>query len=167
LFPLAAIILLQTLWFIRQQASGACGTIGALHAVANAAEGIKPAEGTPLKELLRQTNDRLIAERTETFMAMPEIRACHDACAGVNGRPRRNTSRNQTANAEASIGHHFVTFICHEGALYELDGQIPFPLERGPSSPGSFLADAAREIKSLFQRDDSLKYSLLALVKSR
>jgi ubiquitin carboxyl-terminal hydrolase L3 len=133
--------------------------------VANSVKGINPGNGTPLKELLRKTKNVLIGERTHTFMEMPEIRACHDACAGATGLARRRTSRSQTS-AEATIGHHFITYICHEGFLYELDGQKPFPLRRGPSSPQSFLADAAREVKTLFQSDEgNHSFSLLALVK--
>ena len=132
----------DSIFFMRQRANGACGSIAAVHAAVNASGQVEIGAGSVLSVLLEQTKETLIGERTKAFMSMPGIRECHDVCAGAGSRSRSQSGRRQSSSSErSSVAHHFVTFVCHDGSLYELDGQKPFPLERGPSSPAAACQD--------------------------
>lgn len=43
------------------------------------------------------------------------------------------------ANSSNPVDHHFVTFVNHEGELYELDGRKSFPVNHGKTSADTLL----------------------------
>ena len=68
-----------------------------------------------------------------------------------------------TAGEECAL--HFVSFIHHEGKLYEMDGRKPVPHCHGETTPETFLVDTGNVVKNVFMaRDpDQMNFSAVAL----
>lgn len=51
-----------------------------------------------------------------------------------------------------------------DGSLYELDGRKRFPINHGPSSPDTLLADACRVVQQFMERDPGeMRFTIVAL----
>jgi ubiquitin carboxyl-terminal hydrolase L3 len=155
-------------FYMRQTIGNACGTIGLLHALGNAAApagGPLPlAPGSFLEAFLAATAGMSPAARGAHLEApppgAPEIDGIHDAAArqGATDAPDAATDTNL----------HFIAFVQRGGRLWELDGRKAAPVDHGPSGPATLLADTAGVVRRRFveRGGGSVEFSLIALAKA-
>jgi len=72
------------------------------------------------------------------------------------------------------LDHHFASFVkaktsAGEMKLLELDGTKPWPIDHGPTSERTFLADVGKVVRNDFmaKNPDCIEFSLMALVRSQ
>lgn len=146
-------------YFMRQTIGNACGTVALMHALANNQETLKLGSG-PLAEFFSQTSSQTPEERASALERFQQLEAAHEAAGheGQTAAPSRDELQDK----------HFIAFVHVDGHLYELDGRRPSPVNHGPSSADSLLADAAKVVKSFMQRDPAeVNFSVLALASSQ
>ena len=57
-----------------------------------------------------------------------------------------------------------MAFVQKEGNLYELDGRKAFPINLGPSSPDTFLQDAALACRNYMKRNpENVNFTVVAV----
>uniref|UniRef100_A0A1B6LCB9 Ubiquitin carboxyl-terminal hydrolase n=1 Tax=Graphocephala atropunctata TaxID=36148 RepID=A0A1B6LCB9_9HEMI len=148
----------SNIYYMKQYLHNACGTVAVIHSVANNLSKIQLNDGC-LKDFLFGSTNLSPEERGELLQKHEGIIEAHKAVAseGQTGPPR----------ADSEVDYHFIAFVCCDGQLYELDGERPFPIARGSSSPETLLEDAARVIKEFMARDpDNVNFSLMALTSA-
>eukprot|EP00416_Gambierdiscus_australes_P046601 CAMPEP_0171101170 /NCGR_PEP_ID=MMETSP0766_2-20121228/54168_1 /TAXON_ID=439317 /ORGANISM="Gambierdiscus australes, Strain CAWD 149" /LENGTH=242 /DNA_ID=CAMNT_0011561147 /DNA_START=60 /DNA_END=788 /DNA_ORIENTATION=+ len=145
--------------YLKQYVGNACGTIAAIHSIANNAEAMGLSEDTPLGRFLAKIRGMTPVEAGLELANAQELHQASETSAAGG----------QTAAPEATadVDAHFIAFVEKEGDVYELDGVKVFPINHGPSD-GSLLKAAAKVIKSCFmdQDPDSIQFNMMALVKS-
>eukprot|EP00240_Pyramimonas_obovata_P013453 CAMPEP_0118935704 /NCGR_PEP_ID=MMETSP1169-20130426/15785_1 /TAXON_ID=36882 /ORGANISM="Pyramimonas obovata, Strain CCMP722" /LENGTH=226 /DNA_ID=CAMNT_0006878763 /DNA_START=50 /DNA_END=730 /DNA_ORIENTATION=- len=144
------------LFYVTQHDScgNACGTIAAVHALANS--GI-PIEGA-IQKFVASQSSATPDERGHALENETDLKEASESSAtgGQTETPDRNDD----------LDNHFICFVPVEGHLYELDGRKAFPINHGPSSPETFLSDSAKVIREKFMANDpdSLNFNVMALV---
>lgn len=69
---------------------------------------------------------------------------------------------------EEKNDNHFVAFVEHEGALFELDGTKSFPVNHGATTRETFLADACTQAKKFMERDpEETAFGMIVLAKKQ
>ena len=53
---------------------------------------------------------------------------------------------------DAIVNNHFICFSNVDNHIYELDGRKQFPINHGPTTEETFLADIAQIVKSIMER---------------
>lgn len=145
---------------LRQLAGGTCGTVAALHALANnvAPLGVPP-EAPLRRELLLDGADG--AERSRRVLASAAVREAHMRCAASSAVAAGRPGERQ--------GRHFLTLLHTGGVLTMLDGRREAAIGCGATSPASFLTDAAAVVAGLAaaigDEARAVELSVLALVK--
>uniref|UniRef100_A0A1B6FL35 Ubiquitin carboxyl-terminal hydrolase n=1 Tax=Cuerna arida TaxID=1464854 RepID=A0A1B6FL35_9HEMI len=148
----------SNVYYMKQYLHNACGTVAIIHSVANNLGKIQLTDGC-LKDFLYSSTNLSPEERGELLQKHEGILEAHKAVA----------SEGQTSapQSDEEVDYHFIAFVCRDGELYELDGERPFPIARGPSSPETLLKDAARVVKEFMARDpDNVHFSLMALTSA-
>ena len=148
-------------FYMRQTIGNACGTIGVLHAVANARGAVAIAPGSFLDTFFQATAGMDAAGRGAYLehppAGAPSIDAIHEAAAaqGATAAPP----------PEEDVNLHFVALSHVGGRLWELDGRKAGPVDHGPTSAATLLADAAAVVRREFvgRGGGSLQFSLIAL----
>ena len=142
----------------------ACGTIAAVHAVANAAaSGHFALQDGALHGFLEKAGPLSIPERGMALHHASEMQELSDATAA--------SGQTEGAGTDDAQGQHFITFVPFAGQLYELDGRtfdeqgVAFPVCHGPTSDATFLLDAAKVIREEFMARDptSINFNVTAL----
>ncbi|KAF0297357.1 Ubiquitin carboxyl-terminal hydrolase isozyme L3 [Amphibalanus amphitrite] len=147
------------LYFMRQTISNACGTVALMHALANNQEALELSSG-PLAEFFSQTAGQTPEERAVSLEKFQQLEAAHEAAS--------HEGQTETPSRDDKLDKHFISFVQVDGHLYELDGRRPAPVNHGPSSPETFLSDAANVVKAFMQRDPTeVNFSMLALASSQ
>jgi len=143
---------------MEQLVGNACGAVGLFHALANNASTLKPKEDGFLSKFLNDTLELNPHERGEKFATNEDIQEVHEK-ASVEG------AQTEVPPAESNVDHHFVSFVCVDNHIYELDGGKGMPINHGESSPDSFLFDVANVIKNSFMIHDpeSPYFSIITL----
>jgi ubiquitin carboxyl-terminal hydrolase L3 len=146
--------------FVRQKIGGMCGTIAVLHALANNLETLEGAITTDsllAKFVPFEMNDLSQEEIGKSMFKML-----------LGSKPIYEIHSSSAAPAGTRQGRHFITFVHSKGYLLELDGRREHPINRGPTSPETFLVDAAVEIRQLMATVNGLDsqqcFILVALV---
>merc|ERR1711903_72270 len=122
-------------WYTRQTIGNACGTIGVLHALANARSALQIEAGSFLERFLAAT-EALSPEERAAYLehpppGAPSLEEAHQGAAaeGSTAPPP----------ADATVDLHFVCFVHKAGSLFELDGRKTAPVCHGASSEATFL----------------------------
>lgn len=148
----------ESLFYMTQTIGNACGTIGLIHAIANNTDKIKLEDGGFMKGYLEKVKGMAPADKCQALEESEGVAEKHEAAA-------------QEGQTEASEGMrvnaHFICITSVEGQLFELDGRKGVPVNHGPTTPDTFLADATKVCKEFMARDpDSVDFTLMALSKA-
>jgi len=149
----------SSVYFMTQTIHNACGTIALLHSLGNKLDMIPLKEGSVLKDFYEKTAELSPLEKGQYLENNEAFIAAHEA----------NALRGQTSapNLEEEVDHHFVALVEREGRIYLLNGDKVGPLDEGPSSPETFLSDAAKVcLKFMAKNPECLKFTAVALAKS-
>eukprot|EP00285_Hemiselmis_virescens_P008019 CAMPEP_0173393222 /NCGR_PEP_ID=MMETSP1356-20130122/21983_1 /TAXON_ID=77927 ORGANISM="Hemiselmis virescens, Strain PCC157" /NCGR_SAMPLE_ID=MMETSP1356 /ASSEMBLY_ACC=CAM_ASM_000847 /LENGTH=242 /DNA_ID=CAMNT_0014351209 /DNA_START=21 /DNA_END=749 /DNA_ORIENTATION=- len=145
----------KDLWFCKQTIGNACGTMGVLHAAINTESSID------LDGWIKSFKDRTFAldpaAKAAALETDDELDTVH-ADAAQRGQTRPPAE-------DESVLLHFVSFVCVDGCLYEMDGRKPQPINHGATSRGSLLSDAIAVIQEKFISVDpeSVNFNIMAL----
>ncbi|KAG0243596.1 Ubiquitin carboxyl-terminal hydrolase isozyme L3 [Actinomortierella wolfii] len=144
--------------FYPQTIANACGTMGVLHSIANNwAHGgiIQLEEDSIIKRFLEKTLPMAPADRAKALETDKDLARVHEGHA--------STGQTETPDLQAEVDLHFVCLIERDGHLYELDGNKPWPVNHGKTSPDTFLKDAAKVAREFVKRDpDNYNFSVIA-----
>ncbi|XP_071787266.1 ubiquitin carboxyl-terminal hydrolase isozyme L3-like [Asterias amurensis] len=146
----------EDVYFMKQTIGNACGTIGVLHAVLNNQDGGDFKLEGILAEFSEKTKGLDAAERGASLESDVGICEAHSSSA----------QEGQTAapSAEESVKPHFIALVHTDGALYELDGCKPFPINHGVTSAENFLKDSAAVCKKIMAIDPTeMNFNIMAL----
>ncbi|KAL5207051.1 hypothetical protein ABZP36_031486 [Zizania latifolia] len=145
----------KRVYFTKQTVGNACGTVGVIHAIGNAASKLKLVEGSYFDRFYKQTADMDAVQRAAFLEEDDEMEDAHSVAASAGD-----------TDANVEVNEHFVCFSCVDGELYELDGRKTQPICHGPSSPDTLLQDAAKVIKArIMSNPDSMNFNVMALSK--
>ena len=130
--------------FMKQTIANSCGSIACLHVLANSEPLWRAAHPTSeLDGTLRELRSSSSADDAGgTFAADARIATCHAAVAGqrrAGGRGRGEGGGGGGAVATRSF--HYVTFVCVDGTIWELDSLAPAPINRGACAPNELLGE--------------------------
>jgi len=130
--------------FMKQTIGNSCGSIACLHVLANSEPLWRAAHPTSeLDGTLRELRSSSSADDAGgTFAADARIATCHAAVAGqrrAGGRGRGEGGGGGGAVATRSF--HYVTFVCVDGTIWELDSLAPAPINRGACAPNELLGE--------------------------
>ncbi|XP_072478392.1 ubiquitin carboxyl-terminal hydrolase isozyme L3 isoform X8 [Notamacropus eugenii] len=130
----------ESVYFMKQTISNACGTIGLIHAIANNKDKMNFESGSALKKFLE-----------ESLSMNPEERA-------------RYLEKYEAPSIDEKVDLHFIALVHVDGHLYELDGRKPFPINHGKTSDDTLLEDAIEVCKKFMERDpEELRFNAIAL----
>lgn len=156
----------STFYLIQHKEFGnACGTIAAIHTIANLAGsggegGVLPLKpDSPVKRFLSAARG-LTPDAAGTALA--EASDLHEASEAAAKSEKAQT---KTPGRDDKVDGHFVVFLEVEGHLVELDGCMGFPIDHGAITSGGLLEDAARIIRMEFmaQAPGNPNFSVMAL----
>ncbi|KAL6903799.1 hypothetical protein ACP4OV_004612 [Aristida adscensionis] len=143
----------KNVYFTKQTIGNACGTVGIIHALGNAASKIKLGEGSYFDRFYKQTADMDPIQRAAFLEEDQEMENAHSVAVTAGD-----------TEAKDGVIEHYVCFSCVDGELYELDGMKSQPLLHGPSSPDTLLHDAAKVIKArIAEYSHSNNFNVMAL----
>lgn len=137
------------LFYMHQYARNACGTVGVFHILGNLPEEHRGllTEGGKLKTFFDECQGKTYEERGNIFKGSKAVQESH-AVAVQQGDSKQ-------IEEEDAVDHHFISFVHHNGSLYELDGRKAFPINHGPTTNDTFLADACTAVQQFMNRDSS------------
>lgn len=149
-------------YFMKQTISNACGTIGALHAIANNKEKSTMTQGSFLNSFLTDSASMDPEQRgrflEEPPQGAPDIDKAHEAAAqeGDTAPPA----------LEDVVDLHFVALVNKNNRLVELDGRKSFPIDHGKTSDSTILQDSVAVLKKFMANANTIKFNLIALAKT-
>jgi len=150
------------IYFMRQTIGNACGTIALIHAIANNRHQIELKDNCLVKRFLDSTHSMTAEERGVKLSLDSDMCLAH--------RMAGESALNQTTipNDSMPISHHYITLVEINSNIYELDGRLTRPYNRGRTSKQSFVYDAANVCQQYIAKDpNNLNFSVLALVKNQ
>lgn len=148
----------EKLFFMKQYVGNACGTIAAIHCLANSAERLDVPKDSSLGKFLAQTQ----RQSPEAIgAALADFSEFHEA-----SEESAEGGQTEAPEADEELNRHFVAFVEQDGDVYELDGTKAFPINHGPAADG-LLNAATQVIKSKFmaQDVDNIYFNMMALAK--
>jgi ubiquitin carboxyl-terminal hydrolase L3 len=150
-------------YYMKQTIGNACGTIAMLHAFGNNQDALQLESGSFLQQFFQSTANMSPAERGRFLEHppgdAPDIEDAHQA-AGMEGSTAPPAP-------ETDVDLHFIAFVEHNGQLYELDGRRRFPINHGPTTRDTLLADTAKVAQEFMARTNSLNFNLIALAAAQ
>eukprot|EP00638_Chattonella_subsalsa_P004198 CAMPEP_0117755094 /NCGR_PEP_ID=MMETSP0947-20121206/13239_1 /TAXON_ID=44440 /ORGANISM="Chattonella subsalsa, Strain CCMP2191" /LENGTH=248 /DNA_ID=CAMNT_0005574347 /DNA_START=44 /DNA_END=790 /DNA_ORIENTATION=+ len=145
----------DSVYYMKQYVGNACGTVALLHAIGNLPD-VPLLEGSFLKRFMDRTRSMNAHDKATALEEDEELDVAHNE-ATAEGQSERK-------DIDHSVETHFVCFTHVDGSLYELDGRKEFPINHGPSSPETLLADACRVIQEFMARDEGeMRFTITAL----
>ncbi|KAK1443962.1 peptidase C12 [Babesia gibsoni] len=143
-------------WFTRQRISNTCGTIALLHLLNN----VNVATGSDVSSTLEKMKDKAIVS--------PQDRAAFiESSDEINDLHAKFQSKGDTAVASrgAPVDTHFITFVVVRDTLYELDGQLCYPVNHGPATQEELLMKAIDVISTNFIKlePNDMRFSAIAV----
>ena len=153
-------------WFIKQRIGNACGTIGLIHALLNAPEGLRGVSLDSSSWLGRFYNDCPApldpVAKAERLEGDSTIETLHDRAT--------SDSSNQTnrGSLDDKVITHFISLVHVDGGLYELDGRKTGPIQHGTTTETNLLQDACRVVEKFMKRDpQEVRFTILALAPTQ
>ncbi|GJN02163.1 hypothetical protein PR202_ga19487 [Eleusine coracana subsp. coracana] len=167
----------KNVYFTKQTVGNACGTVGIIHALGNAASRIKLGQGSYFDRFYKQTADMDPTQisRAACLEEDQEMENAHSVAVTAGDTEYgyllfvvisvdHLSLSIFTMQAKDGVIEHYVCFSCVDGELYELDGGKSQPIYHGPSSPDNFLQDAAKVIKArVAEYSHSNNFNVMAL----
>ncbi|KAL4431878.1 hypothetical protein ABPG74_012690 [Tetrahymena malaccensis] len=153
-------IINEKVYYMKQYAENACGTIAIMHAAMNLIEQVPDMirENSILHNFFKQTEKMTPEERADYFMNDQELKEEH-----VEAVQQGET---EVDPEDEDVLHHFVCLVPKEGHLYELDGCKPFPINHGETTPQTLLPDIYKVFqKFLSKSENQYSFSILLLQK--
>lgn len=147
----------ESVYFMKQVIRNACGTIALIHAVGNNLDQIELRDGSPLKNYYEAVASLSPLEKGTELGKNDEIRKSHEVYA-LQGQTT-------TPDLDENVENHFVALVERNGRLYMLNGSKSGPVDHGPSSPETFLYDAAAVCRKFIAKEDCHRYTALAILK--
>ena len=151
------------LLFLQQHSEfgNACGTIAAIHAIANTCK--SASSSSPIGSFAKANAGLPAAAVGHSLLSNADLKSSSDATAQSSAAQTACPARDG-----APLDHHFAAFVTHDSRCFELDGTKPYPVDHGPVSPASFLADVASIVRTQFMAHDPdcIEFSLIALCSS-
>ncbi|KAG0617993.1 hypothetical protein M758_4G031000 [Ceratodon purpureus] len=148
----------ENIYFINQSQNvrNAGATIALLHAVGNTVSQLHLEEGSFLQRFMKATSVMTPHERGHFLETDIELREAH-TMAAYGGDTQLGTV----------CDLHYITFVCVDDGLYELDGRKTGPVYHGPSSQETLLKDSVRVVEETFiaHDPDSIRFNVIVLVK--
>ncbi|KAG0578582.1 hypothetical protein KC19_4G034600 [Ceratodon purpureus] len=148
----------ENIYFINQSQNvrNAGATIALLHAVGNTVSQLHLEEGSFLQRFMKTTSVMTPHERGHFLETDIELREAH-TMAAYGGDTQLGTV----------CDLHYITFMCVDDGLYELDGRKTGPVYHGPSSQETLLKDSVRVVEQTFiaHDPDSMRFNVIVLVK--
>ncbi|UNI16140.1 Ubiquitinyl hydrolase 1 [Purpureocillium takamizusanense] len=149
------------MWF-QQTIGNACGLIALLHAVSNGGAKKFVQSGSLLDRIIRRAAPLKPVARAAALYDDEELERAHMRAA------RMGSSAPPPAEEHASL--HFLAFVKGEdGHLWELEGGVDGPIDRGALGEGEdLLGDRALELgvrRFLKHANGNLQFSIVALAK--
>ncbi|OJD27499.1 hypothetical protein ACJ73_01112 [Blastomyces percursus] len=135
----------------RQTIDNACGLYAILHTVCNVASSIKT------KSALHQLTKLEPTNRTKYLEDSEEI------CRAYAKAAQKGPS--DVPIAEDEVDHHYICFVTHSNQLYELDGDVDGPINRGFLAKGEDILTARYIIRQYTESKIDGTFGLLALVE--
>lgn len=144
-----------TLFYMKQYAGNACGTIAILHALAPLYQTHKElfAPGSVLGKIYDDAKGKTPEAIGEALVNNQDLKSSHSAAvsAGETGVDER-------------CNNHFVCITFHDGGVYELDGRKKFPVKHAECKAEDFGAEGLKVLKSYVDRDPSNpSFNIIAL----
>lgn len=144
-------------FYMKQYAENACGTIGVFHLLGNLPIQYRNLvkEDSMLAKFYAKAKGKSPQEAGNIFEGDDEIKDKHV-----------DASKEGTTNVQEHLNtnNHFIAFVNVDNTLYELDGRKEFPINHGPTSPDNFLADACQVCHRFIQREpDNVNAGLIVL----
>ena len=138
-----------SVFFCNQTIGNACGTVGIIHAIAQAKQMVDlPLTGW-LESFYKECEGKTPMERAdimENGEAADELEELHEEAAADD----ENTSA-----VDANMNNHFITFVVgNDNNLYECDGRKEWLVNHGKSSKETLLQDACNIIQEKFFKRD-------------
>jgi ubiquitin carboxyl-terminal hydrolase L3 len=137
----------ESLFYMHQYARNACGTVGVFHILGN----LPPAqqsllvEGGKLANFFKECEGKTYEERGNIFKGSKAVKESHTTAV--------TQGDTDVTEHEDNVNHHFISFVNHNGSLYELDGRKAFPINHGATTQETFLADACSAAQAFMTRD--------------
>ena len=137
----------ESLFYMRQYAKNACGSVGVYHILANLPEEQRHLifPGGTLDSFLKDCEGKTPEERGHLFDCNEKVKKSHEKAVKTGDTPIEKPAYKDDC--------HFIAFVEHNRTLYELDGAKQFPINHGPTTKDSFLSDACRIAKTFMERD--------------
>ena len=134
----------KDIFFMKQFAQNACGTVALYHVIGNLPEEHKGliSEGSVFDKFFKETKDLTPKERGDYFKNSKDVQESH-----VEAVEEGETE------VEETVDHHFVAFVNFKGEIIELDGRKHRAISHGQTTEHSFLEDACKQAKKFMDRD--------------
>ena len=145
------------LFFTKQFAENACGTVGIYHILSNLQDEFKAllSKESIVNRFKKENSNLTLEKRSLAFSECTEILNNHSKAV-------QKDSSDQFLESE----NHFISFVNFDNILYEMDGRKEFPINHGETSQNCFLDDVCKVAKQFIERDpDNSNFSLICLAK--
>ncbi|GJQ15974.1 hypothetical protein GpartN1_g7765.t1 [Galdieria partita] len=147
-------------YFCKQTISNACGTVALVHAVLNNIHRLDCKKDSFFDKFYQATVHLSPDERAVRLEQSEDLDSLHTEFA--------QSGQSQAPSNSEEIDLHFVTFVCQQGKLIQLDGRLEQPVVYGNCEEENLLQEATRVIQQQFIEKDpnEVRFSILALAKN-
>ncbi|XP_074078460.1 ubiquitin carboxyl-terminal hydrolase isozyme L3-like [Macrotis lagotis] len=144
----------ETVFFMKQTISNACGAIGLLYCTANNKDKMNFESGSILKMFLEESLIMSPEERARYLEKYEVFQVTHELSA--------HEGKIEALNIDEKVGLNFIALVHIDGHLYEVDRYKPLPSNHGETNVDTLLEDAIAVCKQFMERDpDELRFNAI------